>query len=45
MAFSHGSNDGQKFMGAFSLALFLGNATDSFTMARPATTVNFVPKT
>ncbi len=24
MAFSHGSNDGQKFMGAFSLALFLG---------------------
>ncbi len=24
MAFSHGSNDGQKFMGAFTLALFLG---------------------
>jgi inorganic phosphate transporter, PiT family len=24
MAFSHGSNDGQKFMGAFALALFLG---------------------
>lgn len=24
MAYSHGSNDGQKFMGAFSLALFLG---------------------
>ena len=26
MAFSHGSNDGQKFMGAFALALFLGGA-------------------
>lgn len=24
MAFSHGSNDGQKFMGAFTLALFIG---------------------
>ena len=24
MAFSHGSNDGQKFMGVFALALFLG---------------------
>lgn len=24
VAFSHGSNDGQKFMGAFALALFLG---------------------
>lgn len=26
MAFSHGGNDGQKFMGAFALALFLGGA-------------------
>ena len=26
MAFSHGSNDGQKFMGAFTLALILGGA-------------------
>ncbi len=30
MAFSHGSNDGQKFMGAFALALVLGNAMPSF---------------
>jgi len=29
MAFSHGSNDGQKFMGAFALALFLGGALSS----------------
>ena len=27
MAFSHGSNDGQKFMGAFTLALFLAGYT------------------
>jgi PiT family inorganic phosphate transporter len=30
MAFSHGSNDGQKFMGTFALALFLGGATPEF---------------
>jgi PiT family inorganic phosphate transporter len=30
MAFSHGSNDGQKFMGTFTLALVLGNALGSF---------------
>lgn len=30
MAFSHGSNDGQKFMGAFALALLLGGVTTSF---------------
>jgi PiT family inorganic phosphate transporter len=30
MAFSHGSNDGQKFMGAFALALFLGGVLPSF---------------
>jgi PiT family inorganic phosphate transporter len=30
MAFSHGSNDGQKFMGAFSLALFLGGILPVF---------------
>ena len=30
MAFSHGSNDGQKFMGAFTLALVLGGRLDSF---------------
>lgn len=30
MAFSHGSNDGQKFMGAFSLALFLGGVLPRF---------------
>ncbi len=32
MAFSHGSNDGQKFMGAFALALLLGGATDKFAV-------------
>jgi inorganic phosphate transporter, PiT family len=32
MAFSHGSNDGQKFMGTFTLALVLGNALGSFTI-------------
>jgi len=30
MAFSHGSNDGQKFMGAFALALVLGGKLPSF---------------
>jgi PiT family inorganic phosphate transporter len=32
MAFSHGSNDGQKFMGAFALALVLGGAMTQFTV-------------
>lgn len=32
MAFSHGSNDGQKFMGAFALALLLGGVTTSFAV-------------
>jgi PiT family inorganic phosphate transporter len=30
MAFSHGSNDGQKFMGAFTLALVLGGRLPQF---------------
>ena len=30
MAFSHGSNDGQKFMGVFALALVLGGAMTQF---------------
>ena len=30
MAFSHGSNDGQKFIGAFSLALLLGGIQPEF---------------
>ncbi len=30
MAFSHGSNDGQKFMGAFTLALVLGGILPNF---------------
>jgi PiT family inorganic phosphate transporter len=30
MAFSHGSNDGQKFMGIFSLALFLSGVFPTF---------------
>jgi PiT family inorganic phosphate transporter len=30
MAFSHGSNDGQKFMGTFTMALVLGNVLHSF---------------
>jgi PiT family inorganic phosphate transporter len=30
MAFTHGSNDGQKFMGTFTLALVLGGALDTF---------------
>ncbi len=32
MAFSHGSNDGQKFMGVFALALFLGGKMTSFSV-------------
>jgi PiT family inorganic phosphate transporter len=32
MAFSHGSNDGQKFMGAFTLALVLGGQLSVFTI-------------
>ena len=32
MAFSHGSNDGQKFIGVFSLALLLGGVTSTFTV-------------
>jgi len=34
MAFSHGSNDGQKFMGAFTLALVLGNVLPEFVIPR-----------
>jgi PiT family inorganic phosphate transporter len=30
MAFSHGSNDGQKFMGVFALALMLGGVPNTF---------------
>lgn len=30
MAFSHGSNDGQKFMGIFTLALFMGGQIEGF---------------
>lgn len=32
MAFSHGSNDGQKFIGAFSLTLVLGGVLPTFTV-------------
>lgn len=32
MAFSHGSNDGQKFIGAFCLALVLGGALPGFSI-------------
>jgi PiT family inorganic phosphate transporter len=32
MAFSHGSNDGQKFMGAFALALVLGGKMAEFAV-------------
>jgi PiT family inorganic phosphate transporter len=32
MAFSHGSNDGQKFMGVFSLVLVLGGISDAFSV-------------
>lgn len=34
VAFSHGSNDGQKFMGAFTLALVLGGALPSFVIPK-----------
>ena len=34
MAFSHGSNDGQKFMGAFTLALVLGNVLPAFVIPK-----------
>jgi PiT family inorganic phosphate transporter len=33
MAFSHGSNDGQKFMGVFALALVLGGKYETFTIS------------
>lgn len=32
MVFGHGNNDGQKFIGAFSLALLLGGITDTFVV-------------
>ncbi len=32
MAFSHGSNDGQKFIGTFSLALLLAGVTNKFSV-------------
>ncbi|HEX9976681.1 MAG TPA: inorganic phosphate transporter, partial [Dehalococcoidales bacterium] len=32
MAFTHGSNDGQKFMGVFTLALVLGGVMTKFTI-------------
>ncbi len=32
VAFGHGSNDGQKFMGAFALALLLGGVTKEFSI-------------
>jgi PiT family inorganic phosphate transporter len=32
MAFSHGSNDGQKFMGIFAMALFVGGFLPSFSV-------------
>ncbi len=32
MAFSHGSNDGQKFMGAFTLALVIGGVLPEFAI-------------
>ena len=32
MAFNHGLNDGQKFMGVFALTLLLGGATDTFSI-------------
>ena len=35
LAFSHGSNDGQKFMGVFSLALVLGGAITKFQVTWP----------
>jgi len=33
MAFSHGSNDGQKFMGAFTMALVAGGALTTFEIS------------
>jgi PiT family inorganic phosphate transporter len=33
MAFSHGSNDGQKFIGAFTLALLLGGVLQEFVVS------------
>lgn len=33
MAFSHGSNDGQKFIGAFTLALMLGGKIENFEVS------------
>ncbi len=33
MAFSHGSNDGQKFIGAFTLALMLGGVLSEFVVS------------
>lgn len=33
VAFGHGSNDGQKFMGAFALALYLGGVTKEFIIS------------
>jgi PiT family inorganic phosphate transporter len=33
MAFGHGSNDGQKFMGAFTMALLLGGVIEEFHIA------------
>lgn len=35
MAFSHGSNDGQKFIGAFALAMMLGGVQSEFTVTVP----------
>jgi PiT family inorganic phosphate transporter len=35
MAYSHGSNDGQKFMGVFSLALVLGGVLPEFRVPWP----------
>ena len=32
MAFNHGLNDGQKFMGVFAMTLFVGGATSAFTI-------------
>jgi len=32
MAFSHGSNDGQKFIGVFALTLVIGGFTDKFSI-------------
>ncbi len=34
MAFSHGSNDGQKFMGVFTLALVMGGVFSSFEIPK-----------